>query len=130
MLIEVHSYTGYGPKVKEAWAMEHLRLPEGWVGIHGRSSWQKPYGRCSRGEKLISVHPPKWIPPWCGLRGFFSEIIWSHEVLHAWGSPGCRHPFCLGYEGPKWTEYLAMPLQLLAGLYFCNDCMRWYERGR
>jgi hypothetical protein len=75
---------------------------------------------------MIRVEPPKWIPTWFGLRDFFEVIIWNHEVLHAWGNPGCRRLWCLGYEGATWREYLAMPMQLLSGLRFCDGCMSYY----
>lgn len=105
-----HGYTDHG----------YTPLPPGWIGVIGEPRWAKPYGWCSHREKVIEVHVPVWIP-WF-LRPKFEDIIWTHEALHAWGNPGCSHPWCLGFEGPFWLEYLAMPLQLLAGLSFCDLC--------
>ena len=110
--------------------MDRFILPVGWTGVVSASRWRKPYGWCSHGEKLVTVIPPAWIPASWGIRYFFEKIIFNHEALHAWGSPGCSRPWCLGYEGKTWKEYLAMPLQLSAGLYFCDDCMAYYERGQ
>lgn len=107
--------------------MEKFRLPELWAGHTTEPVWGKPYGWCFRSRKLIEIYPPKWIPAWFGLRDFFSRVTWNHECLHAWGNPGCSNPFCPGYEGPNWKEYLAMPLQLLNGLAFCKKCLSHYK---
>lgn len=108
--------------------MARYTVPRGWVGFIGSARWLKPYGLCSRKEWTISVNPPKWIPMLFGLRGWFADrTIWNHECLHAWGSRGCGSPWCLGYEGSKLKEYLAMPLQLLAGLRFCGVCKSFYR---
>jgi hypothetical protein len=111
--------------------MRKLDLPEGWSSDDPAPRWGKPYGWHSHGDKKVNLYPPKWIPRWFGLRDFFCLTIWNHETLHAWGSPpspGCGNPFCLGYEVPMW-KYLAMPLQLLNGLLFCNKCMSYYKKG-
>lgn len=107
--------------------MGRCNLPKGWVACFGKARWRKPYGWCARGAKRIDVHPPKWIPRVFGLRGWFTEVIYNHECLHAWGNPGCSSPWCLGYEGRTWQEYLAMPLQLAAGLRFCGTCKSYYK---
>lgn len=109
--------------------MTRYKLPIGYIGVFGSSRWLKPYGWFFAKEKRIKIYPPKWIPPWFGLRGWFADrVIWNHECLHAWGSKGCGSPWCLGYEGCKLWEYLAMPVQLLAGLRFCGTCKSHYRR--
>lgn len=108
--------------------MDVFRLPPGWVGIQG-SRWLKPYGWCDHDGMRIEVYAPKWIPPWFGLRTYFAQVIWNHEALHAWGNPGCGTWWCLGFEGRNWQEYLAMPVQLLAGLKFCDRCRGYYKGG-
>ena len=104
-----------------------FKLPGNWKVIWNKSRWTKPYGWCSKSERRIDIYPPKWIPPLFGIRKYFAGIIFDHEALHAWGSPGCSSPWCLGYEGKTWKEYLAMPIQLLAGLRFCKTCKAFYK---
>jgi hypothetical protein len=129
--------------------MEDFKLPPRWIGIVAPPRWWKPYGLCHWKTRMIEVYPVAWIPPWFGLRQFFSRLTWNHEALHAWGYPGCRSPWCLGYEAEskerraesetsflftlrsqlyalRFWEYLAMPLQLLCGLHFCDYCLSWY----
>lgn len=105
--------------------MNRFPLPSGWHGITTAPEWLKPYGWYDCAGKYILVSPPAWIPTWFGLRQYFTAVIWNHEALHAWRNPGCDSSWCLGYEGPKWKEYLAMPFQLLAGFRFCDQCMAY-----
>lgn len=105
----------------------YMPLPPGWIGVIGEPRWAKPYGWCSRSQKVIEVHAPAWIPAF--MRGYFERITWTHEALHAWGSRGCANVWCLGYEGATWKEYLAMPVQLLAGLRFCDVCRSYGPRA-
>lgn len=107
--------------------MEDFKLPPKWIGIMAPSRWLKPFGLFHRRTRMIEVYPVAWIPPWFGLRQYFARVTWNHEVLHAWGSPGCRSLWCLGYEHKRsWMEWLAMPVQLLCGLRFCEYCLSWY----
>lgn len=107
--------------------MEKMKLPPGWTSVLNESRWKKPYGWCSKSEKRIDIYPPKWIPSLFGIRKYFEGIIYAHEALHAWGSPGCNSPWCLGYEGETGMEYLAMPIQFLALLRFCDVCRSFYK---
>ena len=107
--------------------MKKLNLPEGWTGEIKESRWKKPYGMCFRARRRVEVYPPKWAPRWFGIREYLARLTWNHEVLHAWGQKECWRPWCLGYEGTKRKEYIAMPFQLLFGLYFCDDCMSHYK---
>lgn len=94
--------------------------------IHG-PRWFKPFGWCRMADRRIEIWPVAWAPTWFGLRDLFELVTWNHEALHAWGNKGCANVWCLGYEGPKWKEYLAMPVQLLGGLEFCPECLGHYK---
>jgi hypothetical protein len=123
---------------------DYYVIPPGWTGFVLPPRWAKPFGWFDRKSRTLSVWPVAWIPTWFGLRECFTRITWAHEALHAWGNPGCGKPWCLGYEGNRripqndagqvsepenrsmLNEYLVMPLQLAAGLQFCDECSGWY----
>ena len=90
---------------------------------HPDARWTKPFGWWSAKEQKIEIWPCAWIPTWFGLREGAAALTRQHEILHAWGNPGCNHPWCLGYEGPTWKEWLVIPIQALAGFRFCKECL-------
>jgi hypothetical protein len=103
-----------------------FRLPTGWTVWWHSPRWWKPFGRYDKSNSLIEIWPVAWIPKFLG-RDKFAEITRSHEALHAWGNPGCRKPWCLGFEGYMLFEFLFMPIQLLRGLKFCDKCKGYYR---
>lgn len=108
--------------------MKKFDVPPGVSTVfHNRARWRKPFGYWHARDRLIEVWPCAWIPTWFGLQRKAERLTFNHEVLHAWGNPGCDRPWCLGYEGATWKEWLAMPVQLLAGFRFCGECRDYYR---
>lgn len=75
-----------------------------------------PYGYCNRAEKTIKICPPI---PWTKID---DDAILCHEIGHAMEIDGCSRVFCLMYEGKRWEEILAKPIQALYGFRFCGKC--------
>lgn len=112
--------------------MTKFVLPQNWIAVfHSKPRWLKPFGWFTydrvNNRGVIEVWKVAWIPTWFGLQDYFAGITYNHEALHAWGNRGCKHIWCLGFEGPNWKEYLAMPIQLFSGLRFCEECMGYYH---
>ena len=80
-----------------------LKIPNDYTVTTHPPSWRfNIYGWHSYKDKTIDIYPPKWLVK--PIRNWWVNKTEEHELAHAWGIKGCKHPYCLVFEMETWNK--------------------------